>query len=896
MRGKFPFAIFGGKKEGQSTLFLTFIVAFIAVSGLAVAMERGAFTDGGSFFDNSADAGRQLPDNDHARGLVFDGLLPGGSECPGGFKVDIPGNTICTHGPDAGPPGLDVRFPPGLDGLSNPNGVPAPAAADGHDHVHADGSIHKHEAPGDLGGEATSASSTGGVPLIGDGVSGNRVQAVYAVASDQPDRFNEIAPLIAGWAAHMDAMMNQSAALTGGERHIRFVTDPSGALNIQKVILPADGDDSFSKTINAMKAAGYDQSSRKYLIWMDAAIYCGIASIYNDDRPGQENYNNGRFAQYSRVDSGCWGHSNSVELHEIVHNIGGVQQSAPNSTPGYHCTDEYDRMCYRDSSSVQMTYVCANSMEAYLDCGNDDYFHTSPPPNSYLADHWNVADSSFLEAGSNPPPPPPDNTAPEVSVSGPASVEMPSAAFLDGTVTDDGLPGPYSVGWSKASGPGTVTFSSPNAEDTNATFSAPGSYVLELLANDGELTGSASLTIEVQEAPPPPANTAPTVAATGPASLTMPASANLDGTVTDDGLPGPYSVLWSVESGPGAVTFGDASAEDTTATFSAPGDYVLTLTANDGELTGSDSVAITVEEEPPANTAPVVTASGPASVTMPDDASLSGSVTDDGLPGPYSVAWTKSSGPGTVTFANPNAENTTATFSAPGEYVLTLTADDGELTGSDAVTITVEEEPPANTAPVVTASAPGSVTMPDAASLDGSVSDDGLPGPYSVAWSKASGPGTVTFGNANAEDTTATFSAAGTYVLTLTADDGELTGSDSVTITVEEEAPPPGPTPQTETHSDSLNKKFTSRTYQITAADGPAEATLTFDTKQRGKKNSNAVQLTLNVYDGGGNLVATASSDSGSLSMQLNLSAGDYTFEVTGGQTSFTLDLTYMAF
>jgi hypothetical protein len=42
----------------------------------------------------------------------------------------------------------------------------------------------------------------------------------------------------------------------------------------------------------------------------------------------------------------------------------------------------------------------------------------------------------------------------------------------------------------------------------------------------------------------------------------------------------------------------------------------------------------------------------------------------------------------------------------------------------------------------------------------------------------------VTFGNANAVDTTATFSAAGTYVLRLTADDGALTNTDDVTITV----------------------------------------------------------------------------------------------------------------
>src|SRR5207245_5921227 len=47
-----------------------------------------------------------------------------------------------------------------------------------------------------------------------------------------------------------------------------------------------------------------------------------------------------------------------------------------------------------------------------------------------------------------------------------------------------------------------------------------------------------------------------------------------------------------------------------------------------------------------------------------------------------------------------------------------------------------------------------------------------------------SGPGTVTFGNANAASTTATFSAAGTYVLVLTANDGQFTISDTASIAV----------------------------------------------------------------------------------------------------------------
>jgi hypothetical protein len=79
------------------------------------------------------------------------------------------------------------------------------------------------------------------------------------------------------------------------------------------------------------------------------------------------------------------------------------------------------------------------------------------------------------------------------------------------------------------------------------------------------------------------------------------------------------------------------------------------------------------------------------------------------------------------------------------------------------------------------------VTLPATAALDGTVSDDGLPSPpgtLTTTWSKVSGPGTVTFGNAAAVDTTASFSAPGTYVLRLTASDGELSTNDDATVTV----------------------------------------------------------------------------------------------------------------
>jgi hypothetical protein len=103
---------------------------------------------------------------------------------------------------------------------------------------------------------------------------------------------------------------------------------------------------------------------------------------------------------------------------------------------------------------------------------------------------------------------------------------------------------------------------------------------------------------------------------------------------------------------------------------------------------------------------------------------------------------------------------------------------------------------PLNTAPTVSAGADGSVTLPATYSLDGTVSDDGNPpgGTVTTAWTTVSGPGTVTFADATAVDTTATFSTAGTYVLRLTADDTELATSDDITVTVSPEVVSPPPT------------------------------------------------------------------------------------------------------
>ncbi len=73
-------------------------------------------------------------------------------------------------------------------------------------------------------------------------------------------------------------------------------------------------------------------------------------------------------------------------------------------------------------------------------------------------------------------------------------------------------------------------------------------------------------------------------------------------------------------------------------------------------------------------------------------------------PGPApATTWSKLSGPGDVTFADPKAAVTTATFSAPGEYVLQVVADNGEAKASSTLTVKAELPPPATPlTPIVT--------------------------------------------------------------------------------------------------------------------------------------------------------------------------------------------------
>ncbi|WP_285474000.1 RICIN domain-containing protein [Actinoplanes sp. NBRC 101535] len=342
-----------------------------------------------------------VPEDVPDQGLVYSGLAlaAAGTLCSGAYQLY---EETCTFGPDTAPAGLAVRrdVAPVTEGIREVTTVSRESSA-----VPPDAEIAR-----DLGGSALTADAPALVPdaapgqadfilgpdavaCAGDGRSGKRVQLLYLHEAGTESRYAKFLNSFRTWAAGVDAIYDASAAETGGSRHIRYVTTPECRPDVSEIQLPAGSLDSFVATVDSLRNLGYNRTDRKYLIFSDTNVYCGISTYVADTRPTRGNRNNGG-PSYARVDSGCW--SSAVAAHELTHTLGATLIGSPNSTGTGSCTDEYDLLCGEDRSGRAMREECPKKHSIRLDCGHDDYFSTDPEPGSYLDKNWNVALSEFL--------------------------------------------------------------------------------------------------------------------------------------------------------------------------------------------------------------------------------------------------------------------------------------------------------------------------------------------------------------------------------------------------------------------------------------------------------------------------------------------------------------------
>ena len=346
-------------------------------------------------------------------------------------------------------------------------------------------------------------------------------------------------------------------------------------------------------------------------------------------------------------------------------------------------------------------------------------------------------------------PPSQGNAVPVVNAGADQVVTAPATVTLLGTATDDGNPNPpgtMTITWSLASGPAAVTFGTPGALQTTASFTVPGVYVIRLTAFDGEATTNDDVQVTVNA----PAGsgtgllaqyfndagsgvyfTALALTRTDPTIDFDWASASPDPLVQTDN----FSVRWSGQvMAPVTGTYAFTTTSDDGVRLWVNGVLLVDNWTDHGVVANSGTIALVagvrydirmdyydhvqlatarlswtypgqnsqivpqwvLYPAPPVNLPPAVNAGPDQTISLPATASLNGLVRDDGLPTPVNLVatWTKISGRedsdgGTVVFANSHAAVTTATFGAPGTYVLRLAASDGAVTVSDDVTITV---------------------------------------------------------------------------------------------------------------------------------------------------------------------------------------------------------------
>ncbi len=217
--------------------------------------------------------------------------------------------------------------------------------------------------------------------------------------------------------------------------------------------------------------------------------------------------------------------------------------------------------------------------------------------------------------------------------------------------------------------------------------------------------------------------------------------------------------------------FGDgATATDMmpTHTYAAAGNYEVRLVVGDGQASNA-AVTSAAISAPPINIAPVADPGGPYAGQPGQPLTFDGSRSADPNGDRLNYSWSFGDS------ATGSDVNPTHTYTAAGNYTVTLTVDDGQL-GSEPVTTTAEIAiPPANRAPTADPGGPYSGDTGAAIRFDGSGSGDPDGDALTYLWDF--GDETTGTGATPTHD----YAIAGVYEVSLVVNDGEFDSAAATT-------------------------------------------------------------------------------------------------------------------
>lgn len=179
-----------------------------------------------------------------------------------------------------------------------------------------------------------------------------------------------------------------------------------------------------------------------------------------------------------------------------------------------------------------------------------------------------------------------------------------------------------------------------------------------------------------------------TLTRTAPTNVALAVALTIAGTASNGTDYASIATPVSIPIGQTSVTVNVTPTEDGT----TEGDEQVTLSLNTGsyDIGGASFGVVTIVDN---DNPPTLFINSPASqgplIASGNGVILSATITDDGAPAPVTQMWTQISGPGVATIEQPTAATTAVTFSAPGTYILRITATDTQFTVSDQTTVVV---------------------------------------------------------------------------------------------------------------------------------------------------------------------------------------------------------------
>lgn len=213
----------------------------------------------------------------------------------------------------------------------------------------------------------------------------HHMQVIYSRPSNKPDRYATMAPQVRTMVREANGHLRNEGAEAAGVWTNYRVACANGDIDVKNAVLPTpSGSDSFGSIVNDLRNQGYASPLAKYWIWHDdAGEAAGVANLFLNDSPGQNNPNNG-----GPMYAVTFGYGADVMMHENGHNLGAVQLTSPFSSRLGHCNDDNDVMCYLERVGTTTAPLCLE--RNHFDCNHNDYFHPKAPVGNYLATHWNI--------------------------------------------------------------------------------------------------------------------------------------------------------------------------------------------------------------------------------------------------------------------------------------------------------------------------------------------------------------------------------------------------------------------------------------------------------------------------------------------------------------------------